>query len=49
MSVGSDDELAASPRCLKLLLLGETGVGKSALVRRFSDGTFNQSFIATVG
>ena len=35
---------------MKFLLLGESGVGKSAILRRFADGTFDeQNFITTIG
>lgn len=34
---------------LSLLLLGDSGVGKSALLMRFADDTFTESFIATIG
>eukprot|EP01122_Echinamoeba_exundans_P013139 TRINITY_DN5682_c0_g1_i1.p2 TRINITY_DN5682_c0_g1~~TRINITY_DN5682_c0_g1_i1.p2 ORF type:complete len:110 (-),score=14.26 TRINITY_DN5682_c0_g1_i1:439-768(-) len=33
----------------KLLLLGDSSVGKSALMLRFADDTFKGSFISTVG
>jgi len=33
----------------KLLLIGDSGVGKSCLLLRFSDGSFNESFISTIG
>ncbi|XP_049847934.1 uncharacterized protein LOC126304989 [Schistocerca gregaria] len=33
----------------KLLLLGDSGVGKSALMMRFADGSFKGSFMSTVG
>jgi len=33
----------------KLLLIGDSGVGKTCLLFRFSDDAFNQSFIATIG
>uniref|UniRef100_A0A165X021 Uncharacterized protein n=1 Tax=Daucus carota subsp. sativus TaxID=79200 RepID=A0A165X021_DAUCS len=34
---------------IKLLLIGDSGVGKSCLLLRFSDGSFNTSFITTIG
>jgi len=34
---------------LKILLVGESGVGKSCLLLRYSDNTFSQSFISTIG
>lgn len=34
---------------LKFVLIGESGVGKSSLLRRFVDDTFSASFIATIG
>lgn len=33
----------------KLLLIGDSGVGKTCLLFRFSDDAFNTSFIATIG
>eukprot|EP01097_Dermamoeba_algensis_P002824 TRINITY_DN2119_c0_g1_i1.p1 TRINITY_DN2119_c0_g1~~TRINITY_DN2119_c0_g1_i1.p1 ORF type:complete len:192 (-),score=24.70 TRINITY_DN2119_c0_g1_i1:305-880(-) len=33
----------------KLLLIGDSGVGKSCLLVRFSDGVFTESFISTIG
>merc|ERR1711936_121238 len=33
----------------KLLLIGDSGVGKSSLILRFADDTFNGSFIPTIG
>jgi len=34
---------------IKLLLIGDSGVGKSCLLLRFSDNSFTQSFITTIG
>merc|ERR1711907_636935 len=34
---------------IKLLLIGDSGVGKSCLLCRYSDDVFNASFITTIG
>ena len=34
---------------MKLLLIGDSGVGKSCLLLRFSDDQFTASFITTIG
>lgn len=34
---------------IKLLLIGDSGVGKSCLLTRFCDDTFSPSFITTIG
>jgi len=34
---------------IKLLLIGDSGVGKSAILMRFADDTFTSSFITTIG
>lgn len=34
---------------IKLLLIGDSGVGKSCLLLRYSDDSFTQSFITTIG
>lgn len=34
---------------IKLLLIGDSGVGKSSLLLRFSDDSFSTSFITTIG
>jgi Ras-related protein Rab-1A len=34
---------------IKLLLLGDTGVGKSSLLHRYADGEFKQNLIGTAG
>ena len=33
----------------KLLLIGDSGTGKSSLIMRFADDSFNGSFISTIG
>ena len=33
----------------KLLLIGNSSVGKSSLLLRFSDNIFNESFLPTIG
>jgi GTPase SAR1 family protein len=38
-----------SDRLLKILIVGETGVGKSALLTRFADDTFSHDFMTTIG
>lgn len=35
--------------CMKLLLIGDSGVGKSCLLLRFCDDSFSKSFITTIG
>merc|ERR1719250_371004 len=34
---------------IKLLMIGDSGVGKSCILLRFSDDSFTQSFITTIG
>lgn len=33
----------------KLVIIGDSAVGKSCLLLRFADDTFTESFIATIG
>ena len=34
---------------LKMLLIGDSGVGKSCLLVRYADDTYNSSYISTIG
>jgi len=40
---------AQAPFLIKLLLIGDSGVGKSCLLLRFSEDSFAPSFITTIG
>jgi len=45
----SSSKTAAYDYLIKLLLIGDSGVGKSCLLLRFSDDSFTPSFITTIG
>lgn len=34
---------------VKILMLGESGVGKSSVLLRFTDDKFNNNFVTTLG
>lgn len=34
---------------IKLLLVGDSGVGKSSILMRFADDKFTESFVSTIG
>lgn len=36
-------------RLLKLIIIGESGVGKSALLLRYCEGVYNTNYISTIG
>ena len=42
-------EMSQSKPNFKCILIGDSGVGKSCLMMRFSDDTFNQEFVSTIG
>jgi Ras-related protein Rab-8A len=48
-SSSSSSKNAAYDYLIKLLLIGDSGVGKSCLLLRFSDDSFTPSFITTIG
>jgi len=48
-STTSSSRSAAYDYLIKLLLIGDSGVGKSCLLLRFSDDSFTPSFITTIG
>lgn len=40
---------SSSDYLFKILLIGDSGVGKSCLLLRFADDNFNENFISTIG
>lgn len=45
----SESSSIVKPDTIKLLLLGDSGVGKSSLLLRFTDNTFSPEHVATIG
>ena len=49
-SEGRSEKMAKTYDYLfKLLLIGDSGVGKTCLLFRFSEDAFNTTFISTIG
>jgi len=49
MATAAGGKTPAYDFLIKLLLIGDSGVGKSCLLLRFSDDSFTPSFITTIG
>src|SRR5690242_8696286 len=41
--------MSCSDFLFKILLVGESGVGKTSLLMRYTEGSFSDSFISTIG
>jgi len=49
MSEGAEKKRSGFDLLIKLLLIGDSGVGKSCLLVRFADDSFQTNFIPTIG
>lgn len=49
MDVGESPEEATTQRVLKIIVVGDMGTGKTALIRRFVDGNFSEFYRITIG
>jgi len=44
-----EKDIKKNENCIKILLLGDSKVGKSSLLFKYSDGTFSDSYLSTQG
>ena len=44
-----DESPSIGKRCLKIVAIGDSGVGKTSLIQRFENGKFTNNFKTTIG